>query len=108
MKILAFGSAALMDGFALLGIETHADPQAQEIETRLSTLIQARERALIFMQQDLMNQEVPSIARLRLQGGSILVCEIPGLQAADDYRPQVDQLIRRVLGASVLEKRLGH
>ncbi len=108
MKILAFGSAALMDGFALLGIETHADPRAQEIESRLSALVQARERALIFMQQDLMSREVPSIARLRLQGGSILVCEIPDLQAAGDYHPQVDELIKRVLGASVLEKRLGH
>ena len=108
MKILALGSAALMDGFALLGIETHADPEPARIESLLRELIRARERALVFMQQDLMDADIPVVEKLRLQGGSILICEIPGLQAAGDYRPQVDQLIRRVLGASVLEKQLGN
>jgi len=108
MKILALGSAALMDGFALLGIETHADPEPARIESLLRELIRARERALIFMQQDLLETDIPTVAQLRLQGGSILICEIPSLQDAGDYRPQVDHLIKRVLGASVLEKQLGN
>ncbi len=108
MKIIALGSAALMDGFALLGIETRADPDADEIEALMRDLVRARERALVFMQQDLMHEDLPTVARLRLQGGSILICEIPNLQAAEDYRPQVDRLIQRVLGASVLEKQLGN
>lgn len=108
MRILAFGSAALMDGFALLGIETHADPDAGFIDDTLGSLVRARERALVFMQQDLMDAEIPLVTQLRLQGGSILICEIPGLQTAGDYRPQVDNLIKRVLGASVLEKQLGN
>lgn len=108
MRIVAFGSAALMDGFALLGIETRADPAADEIEEFLVALVRAHERALVFMQQDLMLADIPALRQLRRQGGSILICEIPGLQAAGDYRPQVDELIRRVLGSSVLEKQLGH
>lgn len=108
MRILAFGSAALMDGFALLGIETHADADAEFIDATLAGLVHARERALVFMQQDLMDADIPSVSQLRLQGGSILICEIPSLQAAGDYRPQVDKLIKRVLGASVLEKQLGN
>ena len=107
MRIVAFGSAALMDGFALLGIQTHADPAASEIEDYLDGLVRARERALVFMQQDLAQADIPAVRQLRQQGGSILICEIPGLQAGGDYRPQVDQLIRRVLGPSVLEKQLG-
>ena len=74
----------------------------------LGALVHARKRALVFMQQDLMEADIPSVTQLRLQGGSILICEIPSLQAADDYRPQVDKLIKRVLGASVLEKQLGN
>ena len=108
MRIVAFGSAALMDGFALLGIETHADPEASEIEDFLDGLVRARERALVFMQQNLVKAGIAQVQQLRQQGGSILICEIPDLQAAGDYRPQVDQLIRRVLGASVLEKRFGN
>ncbi len=108
MRILAFGSAALMDGFALLGIETHADPDAEQIDDTLGNLVRTRERALVFMQQDLMDADIPSVEHLRLQGGSILIAEIPSLQAAGDYRPQVDNLIKRVLGAAVLEKQLGN
>jgi vacuolar-type H+-ATPase subunit F/Vma7 len=107
MKIIAMGSAALMDGFALLGIETHVDASADSIEALLSGLARGRERALVFIQQDLMDADIPMIRQLRMQGGSILICEIPRLQAADDYRPEVDKLIARVLGSSVLEKQLG-
>ena len=107
MKILAVGGAALMDGFALLGIETHADLTAVEIDELLSGLVRRRERALVYLQQDLLSADIPTIRQLRSQGGSILICEIPSLHAPGDYRPEVEQLIGRVLGPSMLEQRVG-
>ncbi|TNF91415.1 MAG: hypothetical protein JSU67_17645 [Gammaproteobacteria bacterium] len=107
MKIIALGSAALMDGFALLGIEAHADLDAEAINDLLTRLVRNRERALIFMQQDLMSADIPMIQQLRIQGGSILLCEIPSLHAVDDYQPEVEQLIGRVLGSSMLERQVG-
>lgn len=104
MKIIALGSAALMDGFALLGIETHADLGATEIDELLSGLIRRRERALVYLQQDLMSADIPVIRQLRSQGGAILICEIPSLHAAETYRPEVENLIGRVLGTSMLEQ----
>jgi vacuolar-type H+-ATPase subunit F/Vma7 len=106
MKIIAMGSAELMDGFALLGIETHADATADGIDALLTGLVRGREQALIFIQQDLMRANIPMIRQLRIQGSSILICEIPNLQATDDYRPEVEKLIARVLGPSVLENQL--
>ena len=108
MKIIAIGNAALMDGFALLGIETYADASAQEINTVLSELTRSRERALVYLQQDLMSDDIPLIRQLRAPGGSILICEIPDLHTADDYQPEVEKLIGRVLGSSVLEARVEH
>lgn len=108
MRIIALGSAALMDGFALLGIETHADLDADAIDALLTRLVRQRERALIYVQQDLISAEIPMIRQLRLQGGSILLCEIPNLHAVDDYQPEVEQLIGRVLGASMRETQLDH
>ncbi len=105
MKIIAIGNSALMDGFALLGIETHADATADEINSVLTGLARNRERALVYLQQDLMSAEIPMIQQLRAQGGSILICEIPDLNTADDYQPAVEKLIGRVLGSSVLEAR---
>ena len=106
MKIIAIGSRELMDGFALLGIETYADAEAAEINELLSELARKRERALVYIQQDLIGEETPIIQQLRLEGGSILVCEIPHLKGAAEYHPQVEKLIRRVLGSSMLERSL--
>ena len=107
MKIIALGSAALMDGFALLGIETHADLAPADIDELLSGLVRRRERALIYLQQDLMTDDIPMIRQLRSQGGAILICEIPSLRAAESYRPEVEKLIGRVLGSSMLEQSVG-
>lgn len=106
MEIIAIGSRELMDGFALLGIRTCADASAAEINDLLSELERKRERALVYIQQDLIGDETPIIQRLRLQGGSILVCEIPQLSDAARYHPHVEKLIRRVLGSSMLERPL--
>ena len=108
MKIIAIGNSALMDGFALLGIETYADASADEINAVLNELVRERERALVYLQQDLMTAEIPIIQQLRIKGGTILICEIPDLQTANDYQPEVEKLIGRVLGSSVMERQLGH
>ncbi|MDH3219356.1 MAG: V-type ATP synthase subunit F [Gammaproteobacteria bacterium] len=106
MEIIAIGTAALMDGFALLGIRTYADASTDEINSVLTELARSRERALVYLQQDLMTADIPMIQQLRNQGGSILICEIPNLHAAGEYRPAVEKLIGRVLGNSILELRL--
>lgn len=108
MKIIAFGDAALMDGFALLGIQIQEDQSAAVIEATLQKLSRSRERALVFVQQDLMTAAIPMIAQLRRQGGSILICELPSLRAADQYRPAVEKLISRVLGSALTEPGSGH
>ncbi len=97
-----------MDGFSLLGIKTYVDESADTINTVLTELKRNQQRALIFMQQDLMNADIPMVKQLRQSGGSILICEIPNLHEADDYQPAVEKLIRRVLGASALEESNGH
>jgi vacuolar-type H+-ATPase subunit F/Vma7 len=107
MEIIAIGNAALMDGFALLGIRTYADASTDEINSVLTELAHGHERALVYLQQDLMTADIPMIRQLRNQGGSILICEIPSLHAAGEYQPAVEKLIGRVLGNSILEQRLG-
>ena len=107
MQIIAIGDAALMEGYALLGIKTFPDGSAQQINAMLIELERSHERALVFIQQDLMHADIPMIQQLRSQGGSILICEIPKLVAVDDYQPEVEKLIARVLGVSVLEKAVG-
>jgi vacuolar-type H+-ATPase subunit F/Vma7 len=108
MKIIAIGNAALMDGFALLGIKTYADASAEEINAVLTELVRNRERALVYLQQNLMSAGIPMVQQLRTRGGLILICEIPDLHTPEDYQPEVEKLIGRVLGSSVLERQIGN
>lgn len=107
MKILAMGDSALMDGFALIGIQTYADQSVENINSILSELRRRRERALVFIQQDLMGLDIPMIRYLRNRGGMILICEIPKLGQAEHYQPAVERLIEKVLGSAVLEHNNG-
>ena len=86
---------------------THADRTAEQINSLLSDLKKKRERALVYMQQDLMRDDIPMLGEIRNQGGRILLCEIPHLQQSETYQPAVEKLISRVLGNSVLENRDG-
>lgn len=106
MRILAAGSEALMDGFALLGVETHADINEQQLENLLHDLLQSRERALIYLQQDLAQAEIPLLQQIRKEGGSILISELPHLQQPDKRGATIDTLITRVMGANALENAL--
>lgn len=101
MRLLAIGNRALMDGFALLGIETHADISIEEIDKILTDLSRKKEKAMIFLQQDLAQAELAVLQQLRNEGGRVLISEIPDILSADEYQASVDQLITRVLGANV-------
>lgn len=104
-RIIAMGSEALLEGFALLGVETHADPSPEAVETLLTDLVNSDARALVFMEHDLARRAGHALTRIRREGGRIVVSEIPPLQAPADYRPPVEELVLRVLGPSALEKR---
>ena len=106
MKIIAVGDSALMDGFALLGIKTYADESVDVINAMLKELDRDHETALVFIQQDPGNVRIPMLQQLRNQGGRILICEIPALQEVHNYQPEVEKLISRVMGSTVMEHQL--
>lgn len=108
MRQLAFGNSELMDGFALLGIETYPDISISQIEKILTQLVHNKERALIYIQQDLAQAEMTILDQIRSEGGNILISEIPDILSADGYQAPVDRLIARVLGTSAVEEIVNH
>ncbi len=42
---------------------------------------------------------------MREEGGRVVVAEIPPLHAPEDYHPQVEDVVRAILGAGALEPR---
>ena len=100
MRLIAIGHRSLMDGFGLLGMEVFTDPSSEEVENLLSNISRAKEKAMIFLQQGLVSEDMPILQHLRNEGGEILISEIPDIMAVDEYEAPVDHLIKRVLGAN--------
>jgi len=104
MRMVAMGNSELMDGFALLGMETYADADVADVEQLLKQLTRSKQRALIYLQQDLAQADLPILQQIRSEGGNILISEIPDLLSAHEYQAPVDKLISRVLGVSAVQE----
>jgi vacuolar-type H+-ATPase subunit F/Vma7 len=104
MRLVAMGSAPLVEGFALLGFETFPDATPQDVERLLSGMLRERERALVLLEQKLA-EDGPALEQVRREGGSILVTEIPALGSPESYRSPVEELVLKVLGPGALEER---
>lgn len=104
-RLIALGSAAITEGFNLIGFETLPDATAQELDELLGELVRRRQKALVLVEDYLARGSGATLERVRMEGGRIVVAEIPALHAAGDYHPQVEELILSILGPSALEER---
>lgn len=93
-RIIALGEAALMHGFALLGVETRADATAAELEQLLAELWRSDSHALVLIEQRLAAGGGPWLQRLRQEAARIVITEIPALSDPGAYAPDVDALVR--------------
>lgn len=104
-RIVAMGAAALVEGFALIGFETWPDATEDDLETLLLEFTQRRQRALVLLEPKLARCKCAALAKVRAEGGRIVVTEVPPLHAPGEYHPSVEDLVVAVLGASALEER---
>ena len=102
-RMIALGSAALTEGFSLIGIETLADATPEQLENLLADLVRRREKALVFLEHDLARSQGRWLRHVREEGGRIVIAEVPPLHAPGDYHPQVEDVVRAILGAQALE-----
>ncbi len=102
-RLIALGSAALMEGFALIGFETHVDPSPEAIDALMSELLRNQQAALVVIEQRLARNPGRHLARAQDEGGRIVITEIPEIRAAQHYRSRVEDLVQKVLGPAALE-----
>ncbi len=102
-RMLALGSAPLVQGFALIGFEVHPDATPEQLETVLAGLHRSHATALVLVEHDLARQGGEWYARLRAEGGRIVLAEVPPLSAPADYHPAVEDLMTEILGEQALE-----
>lgn len=102
-RLIAMGSAALVEGFALIGFETFPDVSEERLEEILLQVERFNDQALIFLESDLARCDCAVLDRIRTQYVRVVVVEIPELHAPESYQPEVEELVRSVLGPSALD-----
>lgn len=105
MRVVALGGSALMQGFALIGAETYEDATEEDVERVLAELLRGQDQALVFVENRLVTHGGRHLERVRREGGRVIVSEVPPLDTPESYRPPVEALVVRVVGASALEER---
>jgi len=103
-RMIAMGAAPLMEGFALVGFETHADADPAQLESVLEQLVRAGDTALLFLEQPLAHSNGPWLTRVRQEGGRIVITELPQLQHPAAYHPAVEDLVTAILGPTALDE----
>lgn len=102
-RLIALGSAALMEGFALIGFETYPDPTPAAVEDLLRDLLHGPQGALVMIEQGLVQNPGRQLTRALREGARIVITEIPALQHPARYRSRVDGLVQALLGPGALE-----
>ncbi len=102
-RMIALGSAALMEGFALIGFETCADPAPEAIEKLFQELLCNQQVALVVIEQSLARNPNRYLLRAQRESGRIVITEIPEIHLSGSYHSRVESLVQSALGPASLE-----
>lgn len=100
-RMLFLGDGRLADGFRLIGFEAHADPEPREIERIVRELVRARHKALLIVDERMMQEDIPSLRRVRREGGRIVLIAVPPLGAEPRLSSEVAERLSALFGNAV-------
>jgi len=103
-RLIALGSAALTEGFGLIGFETYPDPKPEVLEDLLQDLLRDQQAALVVIEQGLAQSPGRHLTQALREGARVVITEIPALQQPPGYCSRVDRLVDSLLGPSALER----
>jgi len=104
-RLIAMGQGPVMEGFALLGFETFADPDIEDLQNLLNDLMIQEEKAFILLESYLSASGLKLLQEVRDTATDIIIAEIPAINHYEDYHPYVEQLIAQSLGQQVLDNK---
>ncbi|MBS3800462.1 MAG: ATPase [Thioalkalivibrio sp.] len=98
-RLVFMGAHELADGFRLIGFETLSNPEPSEVGSLLRQMQKERDRALVVVDDAIMNWDVPELAQLRHEGGRILLVSVPPLNRAPPHlTSEVAQRVEQLFG----------
>ena len=102
-RMLFLGEESLADGFRLIGFETYPNPTPEEADQVIRDLSRAREKAFVVVDDGVMAAEIPSLKRVRREGGRIVVIAVPLLSAPTRLASEVADRLAALFGSANLQ-----
>jgi vacuolar-type H+-ATPase subunit F/Vma7 len=100
-RMLFMGDDSLADGFRLIGFETFPNPEPAEVDKLFRSLVKNGERAFVIVDNGLMNTDIPSLQRVRAEGGRIIVAAVPRLHEAPRLASDVADRLSAMFGSAI-------
>ena len=101
-RMLFIGSAALTDGFRLIGFETLTNPKEEEIDRLITGLLERRENAFLVVEQRDEYAASRMLRQVRSEGGRIVLSEVPSLHDPSCFHCELDKQIEKLMGVGGL------
>ena len=101
-RMIFLGDAALTDGFRLIGFETRANPTVEQLERLLRQLLESHASAFLIIDHRLATSKSAILDRVRLEGGRIVIAEVPTLDQPDAFHCQIDDQLKSLFGDSAI------
>jgi vacuolar-type H+-ATPase subunit F/Vma7 len=98
VRNIFIGSAALTDGFRLIGFETLTDPDLHQLDRLLADLQGNRQRALLIIEQSVNQIGSKLLDQVRNEGGRIVLSEVPSLHDPDNFQGELDAQLKKLTG----------
>jgi vacuolar-type H+-ATPase subunit F/Vma7 len=102
-RMIALGSAALMEGFELIGFETFPDPTPEQSEKLFEELLHRQQAALVVIEQRLAQHPGRYLVLAQQEGGRIIITEIPEIHQSAIYHSRVENLVQNILAPNAME-----
>lgn len=99
-RMLFLGADSLADGFRLIGFETIANPSAEDVDQVFRALRASREKAFVVVDEAVMRSGAANLARVRREGGRIVVVSVPALAGPVQLESEVAERLQAMFGSS--------
>jgi vacuolar-type H+-ATPase subunit F/Vma7 len=100
--MLFLGDDSLADGFRLIGFETFPNPETTEVDRLIRELLKTGAKAFVIVDDHLMRAGIPSLERVRAEGGRIVVSSVPRLKEpprlVSDVADRLDAMFGKAAG----------
>jgi vacuolar-type H+-ATPase subunit F/Vma7 len=103
-RMVFLGHKALAEGFALIGFETRADAGVNELDALLRELLSKRQNAFLIIEQYLAQAGSRLLPLVYVEGGRIIVAEVPPLARPEGMHIDIDEQIQALLGGQSLDE----